>query len=78
MGRTGEEVQDLAEVLRVRVDQVEGSPVEALLTGDVVDGACDEVDRDDRERPTLDPDQGEEDDPGPDDAVTVSVSMRIM
>ncbi len=55
----GEEVQDVAGLLRLGVDEVERLPVEAVLVGDVVHRGGDVVDRDDVGLAPLDRDQRE-------------------
>ena len=56
MRRTGEDVDDLARGLRVRIGEVEGPAVETLLMGDVVHGPGDEVNRHEVDLPPLDAD----------------------
>ena len=55
----GERVQHVADALALRVDDVEGLAVEAVLVGDVVDRGGDVVDRDDVRPAPLERDQRE-------------------
>ena len=57
VGGPGEDVEDLADALRLRIGQVEAPAVEALLVGDVVHRVDDEVDRHDVDAPALDADR---------------------